>query len=63
MTSYFRTWVTIRARYIFDGATRNLAVNLSMGAKSLNEAVVIGYGTAKQKDLTGAIVTVKAGRF
>jgi len=30
---------------------------------SLNEVVVTGYGTAKKKDLTGAIVQVKASRF
>jgi TonB-dependent outer membrane receptor, SusC/RagA subfamily, signature region len=29
----------------------------------LNEVVVTGYGTAKKRDLTGAIVQVKASQF
>jgi TonB-linked SusC/RagA family outer membrane protein len=33
-------------------------VALTSGAAGLNEIVVIGYGTARKKDLTGAIATV-----
>ena len=40
-------------------ADRNV-INVSMGedAKSLNEVVIVGYGTQKRADLTGAISTV-----
>jgi len=41
------------------------AVNVSMAASisNLNEIVVIGYGTARKKDLTGSVSSVKAKDF
>lgn len=36
---------------------------LSPDRQSLNEVVVIGYGTAQKKDLTGAVTTVSAKEF
>ena len=43
----------------------NVTVDLSLvpSARSLNEVVVIGYGTEKKKDLTGSIATVTAKDF
>ena len=38
-------------------------ISLTEIVSSLNEVVVTGYGTAKKKDLTGAIAQVKASRF
>jgi TonB-linked SusC/RagA family outer membrane protein len=38
-------------------------LNLVPSARSLNEVVVIGYGTEKKKDLTGSIATVTAKDF
>jgi TonB-linked SusC/RagA family outer membrane protein len=37
------------------------SINISMSAtqKSMDEVVVIGYGTTKRRDLTGAVVSVK----
>ena len=35
-------------------------VTLSDDAKALDEVVVIGYGTAKRKDITGSVATVNA---
>lgn len=35
-------------------------VTMKEDTEELEEVVVIGYGTAKKKDLTGAISTVKA---
>ncbi|QNE39042.1 TonB-dependent receptor [Hymenobacter sp. NBH84] len=42
-----------------DGRT---AINITMGAdtKTLNEVVVVGYGTQRKADVTGAIGSVKA---
>lgn len=37
-----------------------LDVTLASEAKAINEVVVIGYGTAKKTDLTGAVTSVKA---
>src|SRR6185437_15047898 len=38
-------------------------ITLSQGASNLNEIVVIGYGTAKKKDLTGAVTVVDEKQF
>jgi iron complex outermembrane receptor protein len=42
------------------GSTLNVRLQ---GMKSLNEVVVIGYGTQQKKDLTGAIATVSVKDF
>jgi len=41
-------------------AGKPLQVSLSANNKSLNEVVVVGYGTEKKKDVTGAITTINA---
>ena len=38
-------------------------ISLETAATNLNEVVVIGYGTARKKDLTGAVATVGAKDF
>lgn len=38
----------------------NLNIVLKVSSKELQEIVVIGYGSSKKKDLTGAIATVKS---
>jgi TonB-dependent starch-binding outer membrane protein SusC len=38
--------------------SENLNISLSASNASLNEVVVIGYGTTRKKDLTGSIATV-----
>ena len=40
-----------------------LTVSLVSSSQSLNDVVVIGYGTARRKDLTGAVATVNAKDF
>ncbi|RPD49884.1 SusC/RagA family TonB-linked outer membrane protein [Hymenobacter sediminis] len=40
------------------GATTNLSVTLAEDSQALNEVVVIGYGTARKSDLTGAVASV-----
>jgi len=40
-----------------------LTVALTEQVSDLGEVVVTGYGTAKKKDLTGAVTQVKASRF
>ena len=40
-----------------------LSVSLVSSSQSLNDVVVIGYGTARRKDLTGAVATVTAKDF
>jgi len=37
----------------------DITVELEVSAQSLNDVVVIGYGTSKKKDLTGAVASIK----
>ncbi len=64
--------VTLTASYIgYKSIDQIVAVkgntvvsfNLKPDAQNLNEVVVIGYGTAQKKDLTGSITTVGAKDF
>lgn len=41
----------------------NVSVSLAALSTNLNEVVVIGYGTAKKKDLTGSVATINAKDF
>jgi TonB-linked SusC/RagA family outer membrane protein len=64
--------VTLTASYIGYSSTDltitvngNTVANFSLkpDAQNLNEVVVIGYGTAQKKDLTGSITTVSSKDF
>ena len=41
----------------------NVEVSLASSADQLNDVVVIGYGTARKKDLTGSVVSLQAKNF
>jgi TonB-dependent starch-binding outer membrane protein SusC len=45
------------------GATPGINITLATLSTNLNEVIVTGYGTAKKKDLTGAIATVSSKDF
>jgi len=45
------------------GSGNTVIVTLTPTSASLNEVVVVGYGTQQKKDLTGSIVTVTAKDF
>ncbi|HEY4288644.1 MAG TPA: SusC/RagA family TonB-linked outer membrane protein [Puia sp.] len=45
------------------GSQTDITVSLATSTSNLNEVVVIGYGTARRKDLTGAVATVNAKDF
>ncbi|MGI4740313.1 MAG: TonB-dependent receptor [Janthinobacterium lividum] len=45
------------------GASTNLTVTLAESAQSLNDVVVIGYGTARKSDLTGAVASVSSAQL
>ena len=52
----------------YDNLTVNATANMSVAMKPssdsvLEEVVVVGYGTTKRSDLTGAVGTVKAEQF
>jgi TonB-dependent starch-binding outer membrane protein SusC len=44
-------------------SSTDVAVRLTSSSANLNEVVVIGYGTARRADITGAISSVKAKDF
>ncbi|MEJ7680929.1 MAG: carboxypeptidase-like regulatory domain-containing protein [Segetibacter sp.] len=41
----------------------NLTVNMTASNQSLSEVVVVGYGTARRKDLTGSTASVREKDF
>src|SRR5690606_40064940 len=43
------------------GNQTTINVSLEEDTRTLGEVVVIGYGTASKRDLTGSIVTIKGG--
>lgn len=43
-----------------DASSGNVNVTLEDEAKSLNDIVVIGYGTVRKKDLTGTVASISA---
>jgi TonB-dependent starch-binding outer membrane protein SusC len=45
------------------GAQTEIAVGLTATSANLNEVVVVGYGTQRKRDLTGAVATVSAKDF
>ena len=55
-TGYGTQEISVKGKSTID-------ITLTEIVSSLNEVVVTGYGTAKKRDLTGAIVQVKATQF
>ncbi len=53
---YVSTEITIGAQNVID-------VQLSLAQTTLDEVVVVGYGTSKVKDLTSSITTIKSGEL
>ena len=51
---------TLAGYNIVDGATLSLLIKLKDSSAILDQVVVIGYGTQKRKDLTGAVSSIKS---
>ena len=45
------------------GSSNSLNVSMTPGGESLQDVVVIGYGTTRKSDLTGAVSSVKAAQL
>src|SRR5258708_40217176 len=45
------------------GKEKDINITLVSQSKQLSDVVVIGYGTAAKKDVTGSITTVKSEEF
>lgn len=55
-------YLTVEQAVTISGST-TLNISLNQDLQNLSEVVVIGYGTAQKKDLTGSITTVNAKDF
>lgn len=58
-TSITFSYLGLTTQSIKVGAKRNIKVTLIEEGKQLDEVVVVGYGTQRKKDVTGAITSVK----
>ncbi len=54
------SYLGMKSQSVTVGAQNTINVVLEDDAKMLTETVVIGYGTAKKRDLTGSIASIKA---
>lgn len=54
------SYIGMKTQEIAIKGKSKIDVTLSDDAKALDEVVVIGYGTAKRKDITGSVATVNA---
>jgi len=57
------SFIGFTSKEVVVGAQSKIDVTLSDDAKALNEIVVVGYGTAKRKDLTGSVQQVTSKEF
>jgi TonB-linked SusC/RagA family outer membrane protein len=54
------SYLGMETQRITVGATTTINVTLQENASALEEVVVVGYGTAKKRDITGAVETLTA---
>jgi TonB-linked SusC/RagA family outer membrane protein len=54
------SFVGYNAQEIQPGTQTSLQVTLKQDTKALDEVVVVGYGTTRKSDITGAVASVKA---
>ncbi len=57
------SYVGFLSKEIAVGSQNNLTIVLSQVNSNLNDVVVVGYGTAKRKDLTGSVASVNSARI
>lgn len=57
------SYLGYRAKEVSVGSSSNLVVHLASANTGLDEVVVIGYGTQKRRDVTGAISSVAGDDF
>lgn len=57
------SFIGFRTIEMMVGDRREISIKLDEDTKELDEVVVIGYGTARKRDLTGAVSQVKAAQL
>lgn len=54
------SYVGYETQQVKVGTSNNITITMQSGDEMLDDVVVIGYGTMKKRDLTGAIASVKS---
>jgi TonB-linked SusC/RagA family outer membrane protein len=54
------SYIGYKTQEVLVGKQTQLAIALQVGNRSLDEVVVVGYGTVRKSDLTGAVSQIKA---
>ncbi len=54
------TYIGFAPKEILVGNTINFTITMETDSEALDEVVIVGYGTQRKKDVTGAVSTVKA---
>lgn len=57
------TFISYTPQLITVGTQTTIDVVLAQAVSALNEVVVIGYGTQRKKDITGAVSNIKSDEF
>ena len=63
VTALTVTYVGFAPQDVDVSSTSNVTISLKPDNTSLTDVVVIGYGTARKKDLTGSVASVTAKNF
>ena len=53
------SFIGYKAQVVLVGGRKVIDINMSISSEALEEVVVVGYGTTRVKELTGATVQVK----
>jgi TonB-dependent starch-binding outer membrane protein SusC len=57
------SYIGYETKEVSPGAGTNLEINLLISSAELNQVVVVGYGTQKKRDVTGAVKSLKSEAF
>ncbi|WP_089056079.1 SusC/RagA family TonB-linked outer membrane protein [Flavobacterium oncorhynchi] len=57
------TYVGFKTKEVLLNGQTNISIKLEEDSNKLDEVVVVGYGSVKKKDLTGAVVSVGADKL
>jgi TonB-linked SusC/RagA family outer membrane protein len=63
VTAKFLGYIALKKTVVVSGSLVEVTFSLKPENQSLNEVVVVGYGTQKKKDLTGSITSISAKDF
>ena len=63
VTAVTVTYIGYAAQNVDISSNSDITVSLKLDNTTLNDVVVVGYGSARKKDLTGSVVSVKSKDF